>query len=67
MIDAKFPDVVVQLTGGDGNVYCVIGKVSSALRRAGYREEAEEFASTAMNSSSYDEVLRLCMAWVEVT
>ncbi|MFI5399207.1 MAG: hypothetical protein ACHQ9S_27065 [Candidatus Binatia bacterium] len=33
----------VQLTGTDGNVFALAGKVSSALKRAGLEAEAKEF------------------------
>jgi hypothetical protein len=64
--EATFPDVTVQLTGEDGNVFAVIGAVQRALRRSGYREEASAFAREAMAQSSYDEVLQLVMRTVEV-
>ena len=56
----------VQLTGEDGNVFAIIGRVSKALRRAGLPQVAEEFSKKAMSSGSYDEVLRLCFDYVEV-
>lgn len=56
----------VQLIGEDGNVFAIIGRVSKALKRAGQREKAKEFTDKAMKSGSYDEVLRLCMDYVEV-
>ena len=55
-----------QLTGEDGNVFSIIGRVSKALKRAGQEDKAEEFRKKAMQSESYDAVLRLCMDYVEV-
>lgn len=66
MSQPKFPHVHVKLTGTDGNVFSIIGKVSGALRRAGLKDEAKEFTSTAMSSDSYDAVLILCMETVDV-
>ena len=57
---------VCKLTGVDGNVFVIIGKVSGTLRRAGLPDQAKEFAEKAMGSGSYDEVLRLCFEYVEV-
>ena len=65
-MDVKFPDVTVQLTGEDGNVFGVIGRVAKALKRAGHVEGAAEFTAAAFASKSYDEVLRLAMQTVEV-
>jgi hypothetical protein len=56
----------VQLTGEDGNVFSIIGKVSKALKRFGTPDKASEFRSKAMNAGSYDEVLCLAMDYCEV-
>lgn len=56
----------VQLTGEDGNVFSIIGRVSKALKRAGQPEKAKEFTQKAMKSGSYDEVLQLCMDYCDV-
>lgn len=61
-----YPTVTVKLTGEDGNVFAIIGAVSKALKRAGKPDAAAEFSAAAFRCGSYDEVLRLCMATVEV-
>ncbi|MFJ4010923.1 hypothetical protein [Streptomyces sp. NPDC090026] len=63
----QYPDVTVQLSGEDGNVYSVIGRVQQALRRADHREAATEFSQAARSSRSYDEVLQLAMRTVDVS
>lgn len=63
---AQFPDVEVQLTGMDGNVFAIIGRVSSALKKAGHIEAGKEFANCAMDCGSYGEVLVLVDHYVEV-
>jgi len=63
----KYPEVKVQLSGTDGNVFAIIGKVSLALKRAGLREAAKEINAAALRCKSYDEVLVLCMTTVSVT
>lgn len=55
------------LTDGDGNVFSIIGRVSKTLKRAGMPDRAEEFRNAAMVCTSYDEVLRLCFDYVEVS
>ena len=57
---------VCKLMGTDGNVFAVIGRVREVLRRASQAERASEFAQRAFRAGSYDEVLRLCMEYVEV-
>jgi len=66
--DARHPEVTVRLTGEDGNVFSVAGRVITALRRAGVpREERDKFTAELMASHSYDEALLVVMQWVEVT
>ncbi|MDJ0464998.1 hypothetical protein [Streptomyces sp. H27-C3] len=63
----QYPEVAVQLSGEDGNVYSVIGRVQGALRKAGHRDAATEFSQAARAAQSYDEVLQLAMRTVDVS
>jgi hypothetical protein len=54
------------LLGTDGNVFAIIGKVSKSLKKARLKDQAKEFQDKAFNSGSYDEVLSLCMEYVEI-
>ena len=63
----KYPEVEVALTGQDGNAFSIIGQVTKAIRRSVGQAEASEFQSAAMASESYDDLLRLVMATVEVS
>lgn len=56
----------VKLTGTDGNVFAIIGKVSGALKDAGQGAKAKEFRDKAMAAQSYDEVLQMLFSYVEV-
>lgn len=68
MIDvSKQTGVKVQLTGGDGNAFAIIGTVSKALKRAGLADVAAEFRDRAYAAGSYDELLQLAMSYVEVS
>ena len=55
------------LTECDGNVFAIIGRVRRVLKRADMREKADEFSEKAMRSATYDDVLKLCFDYVEVT
>lgn len=57
---------IVKLVGEDGNVFNLIGKVSSGLKKAGQEDKAKEFTERAFKMHSYDEVLRLILEYVEV-
>ncbi|MDY6948937.1 MAG: hypothetical protein SXG53_24855 [Pseudomonadota bacterium] len=64
----KFPDVHVQLSGEDGNVFSIIGRVTQALRRAGCApSEIVEFQKQVQSSQSYDDALDVVMQWVNVS
>jgi hypothetical protein len=56
-----------KLTGEDGNVFSIIGRVSKALKKAGQEDKAKEFTDKAFNAGSYDEVLRLAMTYCDVS
>jgi hypothetical protein len=67
MAEVKYPDVHVQLTGQDGNAYAIMGAVGKALRRAGASaEEIKQYQDESM-SGDYDNLLRVAMAWVNVS
>jgi len=64
MMETKKPKC--KLTGTDGNVYAIMGTVRRSLVKAGLPDQATEFVTKAMQSSSYDAVLQLCFHYVEV-
>jgi len=60
-------DIKVKLVGTDGNAFALMGRVTSALRRAGAtKAETDEFYAEA-TSGDYDHLLQTCMAWVDVS
>lgn len=64
----KFPHVHVRLSGQDGNVFFIIGRVIQALRRAGCAEsEIDAFWNEVSSSGSYDAALAVVMRWVSVS
>lgn len=58
-------DVVVQLTGTDGNAFAILGKVKKALKSAGHNKLADEFYAEA-TSGDYDHLLQTAMKYVDV-
>ena len=62
----KYPDVEVQLSGEDGNAFAILGRVRSALRRAGVDKTEIEAFTTEATSGDYNHVLQTCMSWVDV-
>lgn len=63
---SKPPKPPCKLVGTDGNVFAVIGRVKQALKKAGQDDRASEFVQKAFAAKSYDEVLALCMDYVDV-
>jgi IMP cyclohydrolase len=62
----KHPEVMVQLSGQDGNGFGIVCKVKMALKRAGVSvEEQDEFFDEA-TSGDYDHLLQTCMQWVSI-
>ncbi len=62
----KYPDIVVELTGQDGNAFSVLGLVSRSLREGGVEKaECDQFMAEA-TSGDYDHLLQTCMKWVTV-
>lgn len=58
--------VTLDLTGPQGNVFCVIGTARRMLIRAGKPETAAEFMTRAMASQSYEDVLALVDEYLNV-
>ena len=65
-MEVKYPDVTVKLTGTDGNVFAIVGKVKNAIWKKHGMEASDAFRKEAFEQGSYDEVLQLCMRTVEV-
>jgi hypothetical protein len=63
----KYPDIVMQLTGTDGNAFAVLGRVSRALRRAQVPEAERQAFMAEATQGDYHELLQTVMRWVEVT
>jgi hypothetical protein len=67
MSEPTYPEITVQLTGVDGNVYVLMGTVSLAMRRAGVPSaEITEFRDRVMKCASYGEALVVMMETVNV-
>lgn len=62
----KHPDISVQLSGQDGNVFNLMGIVIRALRSSGFGDEVDDFVSEVTSSKSYHEALAVMMQWVDV-
>ena len=55
-----------KLTGTDGNVFALAGRVGSCLKRAGQPGKAKEFYDRLPKCHSYEEALELIGEYVDV-
>ncbi len=55
-----------KLSGTDGNVFNIIGRVRAALAQAGLEAQAKEFVARSFQARSYDAVIQLTFDYVEV-
>ena len=63
MVDKVKPEV--RLVGQDGNAFSILGRVSQALKRAGYTpEEVKQYQEEA-TSGDYNHLLMVTMEWVD--
>jgi len=58
--------VKVKLSGTDGNVFALLGRCASALRRAGLSLEADKLVRDVKEASDYNHALRIMMEAVDV-
>ena len=64
----KFHNVCVRLSGKDGNVFLIMGRVRRALVQAGATDEdTKAFMNEILNAGSYGEALQTVMRWVDVS
>ena len=63
-MNIKYPHIEVQLTGGDGNAFFILGRVQCAMEDAGLDESQINAFMEEAKSGDYDNLLRTCMKWV---
>ena len=62
----KHPDIIVPLTGQDGNAFTILGRCRAAARDAGLSDdEVAAFMDEAM-AGDYDHLLQTAMRWFEI-
>lgn len=62
----KHPEIIVTLTGQDGNAFAIHGRCRAAAHDAGLsEEEVAAFMDEAM-AGDYDHLLQTAMRWFEI-
>jgi hypothetical protein len=54
-----------KLTGEDGNIFFILGRVRQTLKDHGKNDQAQEVSERVMASGSYDEALKIIMEYVD--
>ena len=62
----RYPEVVVKLTGANGNALNVVGITRRALDRHGVSDDVVESYVRQALSGNYDKVLSTTLEWVTV-
>jgi hypothetical protein len=65
IISTKYPDVKVRLVGEDGNAFAIIGRVIAAMRKAGVDQAEIDCFRREAFAGSYDQLLQVCLEWVD--
>jgi hypothetical protein len=67
MTIVNLPRSEVQLSDHDGNAFVILGRVSRAMRKAGWTNEQIEVFLNEAKAGNYDHLLQTCMKYAEVT
>ena len=61
-------DITVELTGGDGNAFNILGVVLQAVRRSGHpdRKKIMKEYTEEVTAGDYDHLLQTTMRWFDV-
>ena len=65
-MEPKYPNVVVELVGHDGNAYAILARVRRALREHGVPDEEIRQFTDEGTAGDYDRLLQVVLRWVEV-
>ena len=66
MTKVEYPEVVVQLTGNDGNAFAIMSAVRKAMRHHDVPDFRIEQCIDQMMSGDYDNLLQVALRWVTV-
>lgn len=66
MTEIKYPEIMVELSGQDGNAFMILGLCKRAMQRAHLpQEEIDKFMKEA-TSGDYNHLLATVMTWFDV-
>ena len=59
------PKVAVKLVGEDSHAFAIMGRVTGAMRRAGWTEEERRAYTNAAMAGDYDNLLRVTVEYTD--
>jgi hypothetical protein len=59
------PEVVVQMTGEDGNAFAILARVRAAMKAAWLPDDLWSDFYFEATHGDYDHLLQTCMEWVD--
>ena len=62
----KYPNIIVELTGCDGNAFAVLGRCRQAARQAELPDELIATFTAEAIVTDYDHLLQTAMRWFDV-
>lgn len=65
-MEVKYPNITVKLVGTDGNAFAVMSRIFRALRSNNISENEIKLFMNEATAGDYDNLLRVCMMWVNV-
>jgi hypothetical protein len=66
-MEPKYPNVKVKLVGEDGNAFAILGRCRTAAKREGVPQAEINTFFEECQSGDYDNLLRTCMKWFDVS
>lgn len=55
----------IKLVGEDGNIFAILGRASTALRKSDRAEQTKEMSQRVFNCHSYDDALSIISEYVD--
>lgn len=62
----RYPDITVQITGEDGNIFFIGGRVRAALKQAGHGDQRANFTRHLTSTHSFSDALDVVEQWVVI-
>lgn len=62
----KYPYIIVELSGHDGNAFAILGRCRQAAQEAGLSEDEIDAFMTEAMAGNYDHLLLTAMCWFDI-